>query len=313
MDEILNQFPVEAVLDFGAKGHRFILMLSFASLLSRIVARVVGRLVARIAADNGAGDGLRALESKKRADTLINVASRTATIALWAVAIVMALSEIGFDVGPLLAGAGVAGIAIGFGAQNLVRDFFAGFFILTENQIRIGDVAVINGQGGFVEQLNLRTTVIRDFAGDVHIIPNGAITQLANRTREYSFSVFDIGVAYKEDVDEVMRVMEEVGADLQKDETIGPMILEPIQIVGVDQFAESAVVIKARIKTTPIQQWAVGRAYNRLLKIRFDAEGIEFPFPHRTVLMHNEDQGDELRKIVREELGKILPSSQKDN
>ena len=127
------------------------------------------------------------------------------------------------------------------------------------------------------------------------------------------FSVFDIGVAYKEDVDEVMRVMEEVGADLQKDETIGPMILEPIQIVGVDQFAESAVVIKARIKTTPIQQWAVGRAYNRLLKIRFDAEGIEFPFPHRTVLMHNEDQGDELRKIVREELGKILPSSQKDN
>ena len=313
MDEILNQFPVEAVLDFGAKGLRFILILAFAALLSRIVARVVGRLVARIAADNGAGDGLRALESKKRADTLINVASRTATIALWAVAIVMALSEIGFDVGPLLAGAGVAGIAIGFGAQNLVRDFFAGFFILTENQIRIGDVAVINGQGGFVEQLNLRTTVIRDFSGDVHIIPNGAITQLANRTREYSFSVFDIGVAYKEDVDEVMRVMEEVGADLQKDETIGPMILEPIQIVGVDQFAESAVVIKARIKTTPIQQWAVGRAYNRLLKIRFDAEGIEFPFPHRTVLMHNEDQGDELRKIVREELGKILPSSQKDN
>jgi moderate conductance mechanosensitive channel len=304
MNEILNQFPVEAIVEFGAKGFRFFLILALAAVFSRIVGRVVREVVGRVTADDGDGDALRASEAKKRADTLTNVTSRTATIALWGVAVVMALSEIGFDVGPLLAGAGVAGIAVGFGAQNLVRDYFAGFFLLTENQIRIGDVAVINGQGGFVEQLNLRTTVIRDFAGDVHIIPNGAITQLANKTREYSFYVFDVGVAYKEDVDRVMRVMEEVGAELQKDEKVGAEILEPIQIVGLDQFADSAVMIKARIKTTPIQQWNVGRAYNRLLKIRFDAEGIEFPFPHRTIFMRNEPGEEDLRRLIREEIDK---------
>lgn len=309
MDEILNRFSVEALLELGAKGFRFVLILALAAIFSRIIARVVGEVVARVTAHNSDDDPLHALEAKKRADTLTSVASRTASIALWIVAIVMALSEIGFDVGPLLAGAGVAGIAVGFGAQNLVRDFFAGFFLLTENQIRIGDVAVINGQGGFVEQINLRTTVIRDFAGDVHIIPNGAITQLANRTREYSFYVFDIGVAYKEDVDRVIRVMGEVGAELQKDETVGNWILEPIQIVGLDQFADSAIMIKARIKTSPIQQWNVGRAYNRLLKIRFDQEKIEFPFPHRTVFMHNEQNEDQLRKLVQEEIKKALPSS----
>ncbi len=312
MSEILNKFPVEQILALGAKGFRFILILTLAALFSRVIARVVREVVGRVTADDGNSNALRALEAKKRADTLTSVASRTATIALWGIAIVMALSEIGFDVGPLLAGAGVAGIAVGFGAQNLVRDYFAGFFLLTENQIRIGDVAVINGQGGFVEQLNLRTTVIRDFAGDVHIIPNGAITQLANKTREYSFYVFDVGVAYKEDVDQVMRVMEEVGAELQKDETLGPEILEPIQIVGLDQFADSAVMIKARIKTTPIQQWNVGRAYNRLLKIRFDKEGIEFPFPHRTVFMRNDYQANDIRKIVREEVARALPQPDQD-
>jgi moderate conductance mechanosensitive channel len=312
MNELTELFATEAwreqalafILESGAKGLRLVLILALAAILSRVLGRVVSEVVSRVTADSGNGDALRALESKKRADTLKNVASRTATIVVWAVAIVMALSEVGFDVGPLLAGAGVAGIAVGFGAQNLVRDFFAGFFLLTENQIRVGDVAIINGQGGFVEQLNLRTTVIRDFSGDVHIIPNGAITQLANKTREYSFYVFEIGVAYKEDVDNVMRVMDEVGAALQKDETIGPLILEPIQIVGVDKFADSAVVIKARIKTSPIQQWTVGRAYNRLLKIRFDQEKIEFPFPHRTVFMRNEPGHEDLRRLIREEISK---------
>lgn len=312
MDELIESFSVESILELGAKGIRFVLILALAVLFSRIVARLVGQLVARLADDDGEGDGLRALEAKKRADTLTNVASRTASIAIWAVAIVMALSEIGFNVGPLLAGAGVAGIAVGFGAQNLVRDFFAGFFLLTENQIRVGDVAVINGQGGLVEQINLRTTILRDLAGDVHIFPNGAITQLTNKTREYSFYVFDVGVAYKEDIEQVMQVMTTVAEELKEDAEIGPLILEPIQVFGLDKFADSAIVIKARIKTTPNQQWTVGRAYNLRLKKRFNAENIEFPFPHRTVFLHNENQEDELRKIVREELGKPLPEPEKD-
>ena len=312
MNEIIDGISVESILELGAKGFRFVLILALAALLSRIVARLVGELVARLAVDDGRGDSMRALESKKRADTLTNVASRTVTIAIWAVAIVMALSEIGFNVGPLLAGAGVAGIAVGFGAQNLVRDFFARFFLLTENQIRVGDVAVINGQAGLVEKINLRTTILRDVAGEVHVFPNGAITQLTNKTREYSFYVFDVGVAYKEDIERVMRVMEAVAAELKKDAEIGKMMLEPIQVFGLDKFADSAIVVKARIKTTPNQQWTVGRAYNLRLKKRFDAENIEFPFPHRTVIIRGENQEDELRKLVRDELAKALPQSDKD-
>lgn len=312
MDELIDGFSVESILELGAKGIRFVLILALAALLSRIVARVVTQLVGRLATDDGTGDGLRALEAKKRADTLTNVASRTAIIAIWAVACVMALSEIGFDVGPLLAGAGVAGIAVGFGAQNLVRDFFAGFFLLTENQIRVGDVAVVNGQGGLVEQINLRTTILRDLAGDVHIFPNGAITQLTNKTREFSFYVFDVGVAYKEDIERVMQVMQSVAAELKLDAEIGKLILEPIEVFGLDKFADSAIVIKARIKTAPNQQWTVGRAYNLRLKKRFNAENIEFPFPHRTVFLHNDNQEDQLRKMVQEELAKALPRPDQD-
>jgi small conductance mechanosensitive channel len=320
MNELSELFSTDAwreqalpyILDAGAKGFRFILILALAAFFSRVVSRLVSKLVARVTSDGGGGDALRALEAKKRADTLTNVASRTATIVLWTVAVVMALSEIGFDVGPLLAGAGVAGIAIGFGAQNLVRDVVAGFFILTENQMRIGDVVVVNGQGGLVEHLNLRTTIIRDFSGDVHIIPNGTINQLTNKTRDYSFYVFDVGVAYKEDVDEVMRVMAEVGAELQKDKKLGPEILEPIEIVGLDQFSDSAVIIKARIKTTPIQQWSVGRAYNRLLKIRFDKENIGFPLQTRTVFTTNEQPDKHIRKVIQEELAKAIRSPDQD-
>jgi small conductance mechanosensitive channel len=311
MNELIDGFSVEAILELGAKGVRFVLILALAALLSRIAARIVGELVARLTADDGNGDGLRALEAKKRADTLTNVASRTAMVGIWAVACVMALSEIGYNVGPLLAGAGVAGIAVGFGAQNLVRDFFAGFFLLTENQIRVGDVAVINGQGGLVEEINLRTTILRDVAGDVHVFPNGAITQLTNKTREYSFYVFDVGVAYKEDIERVMQVMEAVAADLKQDSEVGKLMLEPIQVFGLDKFADSAIVIKARIKTTPNQQWTVGRAFNLRLKKRFDAENIEFPFPHRTVIIRSENQGDEIRKLVQDELAKALPQSEK--
>lgn len=312
MNELIDAISVESILALGAKGIRFVLILALAAILSRIVARLVGEVVARLTNDDGSGDGLRALESKKRADTLTNVASRTAMVAIWAVAIVMALSEIGFNVGPLLAGAGVAGIAVGFGAQNLVRDFFAGFFLLTENQIRVGDVAVVNGQGGLVEQINLRTTILRDVAGDVHIFPNGAITQLTNRTREYSFYVFDVGVAYKENIEHVMQVMESVSAELKQDAEVGKLMLEPIQVFGLDKFADSAVVVKARIKTAPNQQWTVGRAFNLRLKKRFDAENIEFPFPHRTVFIRGENQEDEVRKLVRDELTKALPQSEKE-
>lgn len=225
------------------------------------------------------------IELEKRAETVGGILRKSAIAGVWLLAGMMTLRELGFEIGPILAGAGIAGLAFGFGAQNLVRDIISGLFMISENQIRINDVAIINGTGGLVEQVNLRTTVLRGLNGTVHIFPNGAITSLSNMTREYSFYVFDMGVAYKEDTDRVAAVMQEVAAELQADPAYAPHILAPLEVLGVDQFADSAVIIKARIKTEPIKQWYVGRELNRRFKKRFDELGIEIPFPHRTLYM----------------------------
>ncbi len=222
-------------------------------------------------------------ETQKRITTLIGIIGGVVSIFIWAVFIMIALNKFGVEIAPILASAGIVGVAVGFGAQELVRDFFSGFFILLEDQVRAGDVAIINGQGGVVEKIELRTITLRDFSGVVHIFQNGKINTMANMTKEWSAMVFDIGVAYKEDVDEVMNVMREVGNELQQDEILGSSIIEPIEVFGLDQFGDSALVIKARIKTKPIQQWSVGREYRRRLKIAFDKKNIEIPFPHTTV------------------------------
>jgi small conductance mechanosensitive channel len=222
-------------------------------------------------------------EAEKRINTLTGIVLGVARIVLYTVFIIMLLSKFGINAGPLLASAGILGLAIGFGAQELVRDYIAGFFMLLENQIRTGDVAIINGTGGFVEKIELRIITLRDFSGVVHIFQNGKINTLSNMTKEWSAMVFDIGVAYKENVDQVMNIMKEVGKELQGDPKFGTDIIEPIEIFGLDKFADSALVIKARLKTKPIKQWTVGREYRRRLKIAFDQHGIEIPFPHSTI------------------------------
>jgi small conductance mechanosensitive channel len=222
-------------------------------------------------------------EKEKRVNTLINILRQAGGIVIWIVIILIILREVNLDIGPILASAGIVGLAVGFGAQELVRDFISGFFILLENQVRAGDVAIINGQGGLVEEIALRTITLRDFSGTVHIFQNGKINTLANMTKEWSAMVFDVGVAYKEDTDKVVEVMKKVGEDLRDDPEFKDAILEPIEIFGVDKFGDSAVVIKARIKTKPIKQWSVGREYNGRLKKAFDQEAIEIPFPHRTI------------------------------
>ena len=222
-------------------------------------------------------------EASKRAETLVRLLRQGVRIALSIVVLLIILREVGVDIGPILASAGIVGLAVGFGAQNLVRDVISGFFLIMENQVRVGDVAVVNGKGGLVEDINFRTIVLRDLSGVVHVFPNGAIDTLANMTREWSAYVFDIGVAYKEDVDRVMEIMKDEGTKLREDEVFGALMIEDIEIFGVDQFADSAVVIKGRLRTKPIKQWDVGREYRRRLKIRFDQEGIEIPFPHRSI------------------------------
>jgi len=193
------------------------------------------------------------------------------------------LREINVDITPILAGAGILGLAVGFGAQNVVRDVISGLFIILEDQIRIGDVAIINGKGGLVENIRLRTVVLRGLDGTVHIFQNGAINELSNMTKGFSQYVIDVGVAYKEDTDRVTEVLKEVGAKLQEDPTYAGKILAPLEILGVDDFADSAVIIKIRIKTAPIHQWTVGRELRRRIKKAFDEQGIEIPFPHLSV------------------------------
>jgi moderate conductance mechanosensitive channel len=277
-----------------------------AKIFSKSVPKVRIQIIERMK-KHGRAD----VELEKRAATLSGILRKTVVIAIWLLAIVMALKESGFDIGPILAGAGVLGLAVGFGAQHLVRDLFAGLFILLENQIRVNDVAIINGTGGLVEQINLRTIVLRGLDGTVHIFPNGTITTLSNMTHEFSYYVFNIGVAYKEDTDHVVEVVKQLGDEMIKDEKYKPLILAPLEVLGVDQFGDSAVVIKARFKTLPIQQWTVGREMNRRMKKKFDELGIEIPFPHRSIYwgeaskpfaFRSERDREELKSVIREVL-----------
>ena len=223
------------------------------------------------------------MEIQKRSDTLKSVIRNLTNITIVIVAVMMILDQLGVKIGPILAAAGVVGIAVGFGAQQLVKDIIQGFFILLDDQIRVGDVVQIAGKGGLVENVNLRMITLRDLAGNVHFVRNGEITVVTNMTKEYSRYVFDIGVAYREDVDEVIEVIKRVDADLREDPEYKTDILEPIEILGLDQFADSAIIIKARTKTKPIRQWAVAREFNRRLKRTFDELDIEIPFPHMTL------------------------------
>jgi len=223
--------------------------------------------------------------TKKRVATLIGILVTIGRFAIWALVILICLDQVGVNVTPILAGAGVAGLALGFGAQNLVRDVISGFFMILEDQVRIGDVAVINGTGGLVEAITFRTIILRDLAGVVHVFPNGSVNTLSNMTKVWSAYVIDVGVAYKEDTDRVVEVMREVAESMRQDEKFAAKILEPIEIFGVDNFGDSEVTIKARLKTMPIEQWNVGREYRRRLKKAFDAQGIEIPFPHRSLYM----------------------------
>lgn len=227
----------------------------------------------------------------KRADTLTHVIRDVARIVILTVGGMMILSEVGVDLKPLLAAAGLGGLAIGFGAQSLVKDVISGFFILLENSVQVGDVVEVAGVSGLVEEVKLRTITLRDLSGNVHVVPNGIVDKVKNMTMLYSYYLFDIAVAYREDVDEVMAVLKEIAAELQADPTYASDILEPLEMLGVDQFADSAVIIKCRIKTKPMQQWRIGREMNRRIKKTFDIKGIQMPFPHRMIYWGEPKQG----------------------
>ncbi|WP_300649359.1 mechanosensitive ion channel family protein [Hydrogenophaga sp.] len=230
-------------------------------------------------------------ESAQRAETLGRVFRYLASVVVSLIAGMLVLAELGVSVAPILGAAGVVGLAVGFGAQSLVKDFFTGFFILLENQIRQGDVVKIGDHAGSVEVVTLRYVQLRDYDGNVHYVPNGHISTVINMTRGFSNAVMDIGVAYRENVDEVMAVMRNVAANLQQDPAFRLKILAELEIAGVESLADSAVVIRCRFRTLPLEQWGVKREYLRRVKAAFDEHGIEIPYPHMTVYAGQDRQG----------------------
>jgi small conductance mechanosensitive channel len=252
-------------------------------LLTYVVIRAVVLATTRLEIRLGRDAAVDEIERAKRARTVASLLRNVLVTVVASMAALTILRELGVDIMPVVTGAGVVGLAVGFGAQTLVRDVISGFFLIFENHLRVGDVGEIEGTGGLVESINLRTTVLRDLEGTVHVFPNGSFQRVSNRTKDFSYYVIDLGVAYKEDTDRVTRVVLAVGADLQTDAAFAPSILAPLEVLGVDAFADSQVTIKLRIKTVPLKQWEVGRELRRRIKHAFDSEGIEIPFPHLSV------------------------------
>ena len=279
--ELVNRFLAWV----STSGLRIVLIVVLMSIAFRLIKGVMRKLETILKGT------LPTPAQVKRAETLSHVIRDVGRVAVLAVSALMILSELGLNLGPLLAAAGIGGLAVGFGAQNLVKDVLSGFFILLEDSIRVGDVVEVAGVGGLVEEVRLRTIRLRDLSGNVHVVPNGSVDKVKNMTKDYSYYLFDLGVAYREDVDEVMAVVQEIAEGLRADENFAADILEPLEMLGVDQFADSAVIIKCRIKTVPIKQWRVGREMNRRIKKTFDAKGIEIPFPHHTLYWGEPKQG----------------------
>jgi small conductance mechanosensitive channel len=275
----LRQITTDVWMPWAVRGLRVAVILTGAWLLTRIVRRLLVQLQnygVRMMDRRGQGS---TIEMEKRAATLIAVLSKLSSLAIWMVALVMALTELTFHIEPLLAGLGVAGLALGLGAQTLIKDWLGGLFLLLEDQLRIGDSVAINGISGAVEEINLRTVLLRGENGAVHVIANGSITSLSNFTRDYSYYVFETTLAHGADADQALSVLEQVGSELAADEQFRPMILAPIEVLGVDRLAARGATVKARIKTLPSKQAVVGRELNRRVKARLDALGIAFPPP----------------------------------
>jgi moderate conductance mechanosensitive channel len=276
------QTLIDLSVSFAQSGLRIMLVIAAGYIGLRIIYLLLHRMEKVLISTKEPTETVPG-STKKRVATLSGILRTIARFAIWGVVLIICLDQVGVNITPIIAGAGIAGLAFGFGAQNLVRDVISGFFMILEDQVHVGDVAIINGTGGLVEAITFRTIVLRDLSAVVHVFPNGTISTLSNMTKEWSAFVINVGVAYKEDTDRVVEVMRQVAEELRQDPVHQESILQPIEIFGVDNFGESEVTIKARIRTKPIKQWSVGREYRRRLKKAFDAQGIEIPFPHRSL------------------------------
>lgn len=282
----MERFPLSEYLNISRDLLHVIVILLLAWLLMRMSRRLTR--VFRNYMNTRAGSA----EESRRIETLARVFRYISTVVISLVAGMLALSELGISIAPILGAAGVVGIAVGFGAQSLIKDYFNGFFMLLENQIRQGDVVEVCGKTGAVEDITLRYVCLRDNEGSVHYVPNGQITTVTNKSRDYAFAVIDVDVAYRENMDEVCAVVREVGRELRADAELGQKILEDVEIQGVQDLSDSAVILRCRFRTVALEQWSVRRAFLGRIKQAFDARGIEIPYPHLTLYAGQDKQGN---------------------
>jgi len=273
--------------DMGRRVVGSIVSTTFVIVVAVIFWELVSSAIERYLARSADGE----VQLSARAKTLLPLLRKVLLIVVTTIVSLIVLSEIGVNIGPLLAGAGVIGLAVGFGSQTLVKDVITGVFILAEDQFAVGDVVRVNDKAGLVEEITIRTIRLRDVGGNVHMIPFSSVGMVENMTKDFSRYVFDVGIAYREDVDEVIDVLRDLGAEMQEDDYYGPLINKPIEIMGLDKFDDSAVVVRARLTTKPIKQWEVGREFNRRMKRKFDELGIEIPFPHQTIYFGEDKSG----------------------
>ncbi len=259
-----------------------LLLIALGTFLFYRLSRALSRHLVQIMSQGISKRGTRQ-DRENRAQTLAGVFNSALSLLVLGGGSLMMLDEVGIPIVPLMGGAAVVGLAVAFGAQNLIKDYFSGFMVLLEDQYGINDVVKIGEISGLVEHISLRTTVLRDLEGTVHFIPHGTITTVSNQTHGWSRALFDVGIDYKEDADRVMEVLLEIGRDMRRDPAFGPLILDDPEMLGVDQFADSSVIIKFFLKTRPLQQWTIKREMLRRIKKRFDELGIEIPYPHQTV------------------------------
>jgi len=265
-------------------GVRVLLLILMAFAATRFAASVI-RNTERAMADD---DSIHTFERRKRLQTVGGTLRRFFSIIIWTAATLMVLRELDIDITPILTGAGIIGLAVGFGAQTLVKDIISGLFLIAEDQVRIGDVVDINGVGGAVEDINLRTIVLRDNEGTVHTISNGDIRTLANRSKDFAFYVIDLAVGYDDDTDRIVEIVSAVAKELMEDPVYKTSILAPLEVVGVDAFKPAEVTLRFRIKTLPLKQWTVGRELRRRIKKAFDINNIRIPTPQMSIRLRSD-------------------------
>jgi len=283
--EIILNRSLDWVIDHGL---RILLIIAGTYLVLYLIRLLSKRIVAysrKVERDQDQG------EREKRTETLVHIFDTTGKVFITIIAIFMVMKELGMDITPLLTGAGVAGLALGFGAQSLVKDFLSGFFILIENQFRVGDVVRIGEFTGVVERISLRTVVLRDLKGNIHVIPNGEVKAVTNMSYEWSRAVVDIAVSYREDIDRVMNVLNEVGKIMIDEEQFKKIMLEKPFVTGINDFSDGQVKLQILVKTLPLMQWEVERELRKRIKSAFDREGIEIPFPHQMLITREKESG----------------------